>query len=280
MGKTEEIKGEILETEPIKLAKAAYSIISPISSVDSWSPEDVDKLETFDIKKYHEIVKQCRFFYRKDPIAGTVINKMTEIGITPLIFERGKLSENEIRIFEAIKDSLQDFAESCALEYLISGLVVPEIKYESVGRDFTFDLGVKKYSTLTIPVSMWLRDPTTIKIQSTMVMDSPSYYVILPKELVDFIMNEGKYNDGNVDEKLWHDLNTFYPEFVAQVKAGNKEILLENDLIVRRKVQTDTAYPTPLLFNSLEAMKHKRNLRRMDYSISSRVISAIQLIQA
>ena len=265
--------------EKVKLAKAAFSIFTPLGKTDQWSPDDVDKLETFDIKKYHEIVNLCRFFYRKDPIAGTVINKMVEIGVTPIIFDQGKLSDNEFRIFESIKDNIQEFIESCGLEYLISGLVIPEIKFAALTKDQVFKLGIKKYSSLSLPVSMWLRDPTTVKILSTMVMDNPSYYVILPEELIYFIRNEGKYQDGNEDKKLYQELVTYYPEFVAQVKAGNKEILLENDLIIRRRSLSDTPYPTPYLYNSLEAMKHKRNLRRMDYSLASRVISAIQLVQ-
>lgn len=265
--------------ESLKLAKAAYSIFNPLGRNDQWSPDDVDKLETFDIKKYHEVVNLCRFFYRKDPIAGTVINKMIEIGITPIIFDQGKLSDNEFRIFQGIRDKLQEYIESCALEYLISGLVIPEIKFATIGKDDAFDLGIKKYSSLTLPVSMWLRDPTTVKIRSTMIMDEPSYYVVLPEELIYFILNEGVYPDGNKDEKLYQELKTYYPEFIAQVEAGNKEVLLENDLIVRRRPLSDTPYPTPYLYNSLEALKHKRNLRRMDYSIASRVISAIQLFQ-
>lgn len=261
-----------------KLAKATFSWFGSTSTSDNWSPDDVDKLETYDIKKYHKTVDLCRFMYRKDPIGGTVLNKMVEIGITKLIFDKNKLSENEFRIFEAIKDKLQEFAESCALEYLISGLVIPEVRYGAMDKDTLFDLGIKKYQALTMPVSMWLRDPTTVKIKSIM-MDEPSYFVKIPDELVTFIMNKGKYGDGTKDEKLWEMLNTYYPEFIADVQDGKKEILLENDLIVRRRVLTDSPYPTPYLYGSLEAMKHKRNLRRMDYSIASRVITAIMLVK-
>jgi len=50
-------------------------------------------------------------------------------------------------------------------------------------------------------------------------------------------------------------------------------------LIVRRKPMTGTKYPVPYLYPALESLKHKRNLRRMDYSLASRVITAIQLFK-
>jgi len=124
-----------------------------------------------------------------------------------------------------------------------------------------------------------LRDPTTIKIEDTILSDEPSYFVVLPDNMVFFIQNKGVYPDGNKDPDLYNKLITYYPEFVAQVLAGNKEVLLENDKIVRRKVITGSPYPTPYLYPALEALRHKRNIRRMDYSIASRAIEAIQLIQ-
>jgi hypothetical protein len=262
-----------------KLANSTFNVFTDHFSMNSWTTDQVDKMEVLDIKEYKKIVKQCRFFYRKDPIGSTILNKMVELGITKLVFDKGTLSENEFRIFTSLNDKLQEYAENCSLEYLVTGLVIPEIKYGNVTKEDLFDLGIKKYTTLTLPVSMWLRDPSTIKINTSMVMNEPSYYVILPEELVSFISNKGNYPDGTKDLDLFAKLQKYYPDFVAQVLAGNKEILLENKLIVRRKVLSDSPYPLPYLYPSLEAMKHKRNLRRMDYSIASRAISAIQLIQ-
>jgi hypothetical protein len=266
-----------------KLAKAQYSFwdlgYGNNKIAGNWSPSDIDKLESLNIKEYHKIIDQCRFYYRKDPIAGTVLNKMIEIGVTELVFDQGTLSQNEFRIFDGMRAKIQDFIESCGLEYLISGLVIPEVKYVSYTKKQLNELGIKKYTSLTLPDTMWLRDPKTIKINSTMIADKPSYYVILPEEIIFFIMNDGVYPDGNEDKELYAKLLELYPEFVLQVKNGNKEILLDNELVIRRKVLTDSPYPTPYLLNAIEALKHKRNLRRMDYSIAARVISAIQLIK-
>jgi len=272
-----------MSNEMRKLAEAQYTIWDTYGykgkTSGVWSPSDVDKLEAVDFKEFHKLVDQCRFYYRKDPIAGTVVNKLVEIGVTDISLEKKGLSPNELRIFTSILGKVKEFLENCALEYLVSGLVIPEIKYASVTKEQLTDLGIKKYTTLTLPVSMWLRDPKTIKINSTMVTDEPSYYVILPEQLIMFIQNKGVYPDGNEDIALYNELLTYYPEFVLQVMSGKKEILLENNLIVRRKVLSDSPYPTQYLLPAIEALKHKRNLRRMDYSIASRVISAIMLVR-
>jgi len=210
---------------------------------------------------------------------STVLNKIVEIGINDLVFDRNGLSINEFRIFTNIKEKLLEFAENCALEYLISGLVVPEIKYTPTTKEELKDLGIKKYDSLILPEVMWLRDPETIKINDPMILDEPSYYVEIPGDLHFFIIHEGQYPDNTKDLDLYEKLLTLYPVFVEQVRAGVKYIPLENKLIIRRKVLSNTCYPLPYLFPSLEALKHKRNLRRMDYSLASRVITAIQLFK-
>lgn len=269
--------------DTVKLAKAQYSFWDVGTGsgriTGNWSPSEVDKLESLNIKEYQKVVDQCRFYYRKDPIAGTVLNKMVEIGITKLVFDQGTLSQNEFKIFDSMRPVIQQFIEDCGLEYLISGLLIPEVRYTSFTKKQLTDLGIKKYTSLTLPETMWLRDPKTIKINSTMVADKPSYYVILPEEIIFFILHEGTYPDGNEDKELYRLLVELYPDFVLQVKSGNKEILLENEVIIRRKVLSDSPYPTPYLYSAIEALKHKRNLRRMDYSIASRVIGAIMLIK-
>ena len=260
-----------------KLATAA-SYIQTYGGITNWSPEDVDKLEIVNLDKYTEVVNDCRFFYQRDPIASTVLNKMVEISINSLDIEQGTLNNNEYKIFMAIRDELLEFLEQCALEYLVSGLVIPEIKYGSIGKNDLRMYGIKKYNSLVLPISMWLRDPTTIEIKDTSAI-RPSFFVVLPEKLIFFIKNEGKYPDGTEDKELWKELREDYPEFISLVKSGETKILLQNHIIIRRKIRTGTPYPLPYLYPALEALKHKRNLRRMDYSLASRVISAIQLFK-
>ena len=269
-----------LATTPVRLAQATFSFL-PGSMDYPYSPDDVDKLDLPKDDDFKKIVAMCRFFYRKEPFAATIINKIIDISISDLIFNKNGLSDNEFRVFLSIKDQLREFSEQLALEYLISGLVVPEIKFGPVDKTKVKDLGIKKYETLMLPVSMWVRDPTTITVNKTILSDTPSYFVHIPEELIAFILHGGVYPDGTKDPVLYQKLLTYYPEFVAKVKAGERDILLDIDpsLVIRRRVTTDSAYPTPYLYAALEAMKQKRNLRRMDYSIAARVISAIMLVR-
>lgn len=269
------------DLDALKLAKAQFgSFTRTYGGGDTWSPDQVDKLEVLNLKKYKEIVEQCRFFYRRDPIASTVINKLVEIGMTDLIYDRGSLSDNEFRIYLGIKDDLESFAEECALEYLITGMVIPEVEYEAVPKSKLEDKKIKKYTSLTLPTSFWVRDSGTIKINTPFVeLDKPSFFVKIPEQLIIFIQNRGVYPDGTEDRELYQKLLKHFPEFVNKVNSGETEILLENNNILRRKVQPDSPYPTPYLYPTLESLKHKRNMRRMDYSIASRVISAIMLIR-
>jgi len=167
-----------------------------------------------------------------------------------------------------------------AQELLISGLVIPEIGYGPVDKDEIFELGIKKYSRLIFPVSMWIRDPNSIKIVSSLMMtDSPSYYVTIPSEVVSFIKSGGTYPDGSKDEEQFKLLKTYYPDFVKRVMAGETQMLLDNKLIIRRKYLPDNPYPIPYISSALDALQHKRRMRRMDYSIMDKVISAIMHIK-
>lgn len=269
-------------TEQQKLLKlSTASFLTPLSTTteNPWSPNEYDKLEIGDKDTFREIVEDCRFFYKKDPIAGTTIDKLVEIGINEIKFHKNGLSDNEIKVFEGIKPKLREFAESMALEFLLSGLVIPEINYTLVNKTYFQSYEVKRYDHLILPTSMWLRDPATIRINTPLLGDKPSYFMEVPEEMVYFIRHNGVYPDGTKDESLFMDLSTNFPNFVSKIKNGERFILLENDLIIRRKHITDSPYPVPYLLRALEGMKHKRNLRRMDYAIASRVIGAIQLFK-
>ena len=266
-------------TDIVKLAKSAFMREKSISFKNPWVGASVDKMEVLDLDTFEKLVHACRFFYRYDSLVSTVINKITEIGINSIQYDKSKLNENEKKVVDNLIPKLASFAEQISMEYLISGLVVPEIKYAAVTKKELQAWKIKRYETLTLPVYMFLRDPATIKINDVLGIDEPSYFYKIPDDLIFFINHEGMYPDGTKDIELYNRLKAFYPEFVTAVLEGKKEILLENDLIFRRKVISDSAYPTPYLTSALEPLKHKRNLRRMDYSIASRVISAIQVFK-
>ncbi len=275
------------KTQPKKTATAAV-VSKPMNIAKSemlgnldnpWTEYPKFKTTTRVFEDYVKTVQHCKFFYKTEPLVATVIDKLVEIGINDLTFSKNNLSENEFRVFTAFKPQLLEFAEQMATEFLLSGLVVPEVSFASVDKDFIFSLGVKKYSSLKLPDSMWVRDPTTIKIYTSMIADRPSYFVKIPESMIQFIQAGGKYADGKEDKELFKLLVQHYPEFVKAIRAGIKEILLENKNIIRRKYTTDNQYPIPYASSSLEALHHKRKLRRMDYSIIDKVISAIMHVK-
>lgn len=263
----------------LKSAEANFSNILSGSTSNPWAADDIDKMEVLDVDGFKKIVDASRFFYRHDSTIATTINKMIDIAITKLIVRKKGLSNNELRIINSILDPLEDFAENLAMEYLISGLVIPEVKYGVATKDKLKEYGIKKYEALELPIFLWVRDPSTVKINSSMVLNEPSYYVEIPEKLRFFITNGGMYPDGTKDEQLYTNLKTYYPEFVLLILNGEKYILLDNPLIFRGKYLSNSPYPIPYLSSVIEPLKHKRNLRRMDYSIASRVIGAIQVFK-
>lgn len=218
----------------------------------------------------------CRFFYKTEPVIRTVIDKLVEIGINDIIISKRGLSANEWRVFNLFKDRLLEFSTEMAQELLLSGLVVPEISYGSMEKEELAANGIKKYSKMIVPKSMWIRDPKTIKINSSIMSDSPSYFVVIPEAEREFIKNKGKYPDGKEDKKLFELLKSYYPELVTGVNNGIEEFLIpDSSMIIRRKYLPEDPYPISYLVPVLDALRHKRELRRMDFALIDKVIGAI-----
>jgi len=260
-------------------AKASFTLLNPQNSGSyPWTPEDVDKLE-FSEKTWHATVKLCRYYYKKDPYVSTVINKIVDLSINDLIIRKGKARESSVLVLKAIKGQLLTFLRSAALEYLVSGLVIPEIEFEELNKEQLVELGIKRFRKLTLPTDMWIRNPMNIEIRDPMFGGKVSYFMNLPKELLYFIKNKGKYENGTEDRELYKEFVERFPEIIALVKSGKKKLLLENPMALRFRTLTGNPYPIPYTYSALESLKHKRNLRRMDYSIASRVITAIMLVR-
>jgi hypothetical protein len=268
------VKKEEVKEPKLASAELIYSN-NPLQVVNPWITKSTDSLATMTQDEFKKLVAKCRFYYRKDALTATTINKLVEIGINDLEFSKNGLSENEFRVFTGIKQQLLNFSEDMALEFLISGLVVPEFKYIVKSKEEVKKLGVKKYDSLLLPDALWIRDPTTIDIKKTILSSKPSYYVIISDDLKYFIQNKGKYLDGSKDIELYNWLNSYYPLFVVQVEKGETKILLDNKNVIRRKVLQDTPYPVPYLSAALDILEHKRNIRKADYSVVTKVLSAI-----
>lgn len=267
---------ESITAKPIKgVAMAEFG--SP--TTNPWTDAFRAKDKKMDYDEFVKINSLCRFFYRTEPVVSTVVNKLIEIGVNDLVFSKNGLSDNEFRLFTALKPRLLEFSEQMAQEYMLSGLVVPNVGWErNKDKQFIFSLGVKKYTSLILPETLTLRDPSSIKIFQSWMGDKPSYFIKIPDFVIKFIKGKGKLENNEIDKEGYQALVAQFSEFVKAVNAGKKEIPLDEDSIsniIRRRYTADNPYPIPYIAPSLDALQHKRKLRRMDYTIIDKVISAI-----
>lgn len=243
-------------------------------TTNPWTDPLKAKDKKFEYEEFVKVNSLCRFFYRTEPVVSTVVNKLVEIGINDLVFSRNGLSENEFRLFSALKPRLMEFAEQMAQEFMLSGLVVPDVGYEkNKDKQFIFSLGVKKYTSMSLPESMTLRDPSTVKIKRSWLGDRPLFFIKIPEDVIKLVKSKG--STSNEEKELYESLRKQFPDFVKLVEEGKKEIPLENNNIIRRKYTADNPYPIPYISPSLDALQHKRKLRRMDYTLIDKIIGAI-----
>jgi hypothetical protein len=277
----DEIKNQEIIEGVTQLAQIGHTSIKGVAmaefgspTTNPWTDPRRAKDKKVDFDSFVETNALCRFFYKSEPVVSTVVNKLVEIGINDIVFSRNGLSDNEFRLYTALKPRLMEFAEQMAQEFLLSGLVVPDIGYEKTDdKAFIFSLGVKKLGSLVLPESLTLRDPSTIKIKTSWLGDKPSFFVKIPEDIIKFIQKKG--GTEKEDKELFQSLQKQFPDFVKLVNSGKKEIRIENDNIIRRKYTADNPYPIPYISPSLDALQHKRKLRRMDYTLIDKVISAI-----
>ena len=267
-------------TEKVKLAKAREARGSIYTSLkntmgDVWSPTLVDKLSSDDHGKYERVVKDCRFFFRYDPLASTVISKMVDLAINSLVIDAPGATVTEGQIFNAVKEDLINLLRRASYEYLITGLVIPEISFTRMRKTDLRNLGIQRLDSLVYPTSMWMRDSAQIEIKRPLITEKESYFVKIDDEIIFFIQNKGVYADGSEDKALYNDIVRRYPEFVRAILNQEQKVLLVNPVVIKATSLEDSQYPIPYLFPALEALKHKRNIRRVDYSIAARIISAI-----
>jgi len=222
---------------------------------------------------FHSEVRQCRFFYRYDPIASTTINRMADMCVTKLRNKRGKCTDEEFNYFQGLQDSLTQVLKDAALEYLITGLVIIDYGVEkSMGNKIHSNLGRTRYS---IPTPLWVRNPDTIRMKKLPAGAGRRVYVTITSDEANFIIHEGLRPDGTKDTDLYNEFKRSFPEYVALVKRGDKEIPLEHVHPVLRKSTTNSDYPQPFLTPALAPLKHKWRIKQMDYSIATRAIESI-----
>lgn len=232
-----------------------------------------------DFTKYEHFkntIRDCRFYYRYDSFGGTVVDRMVDLSINDLIVVPDpKSTPTEIETFNAVKKDLLEFLKLCAMEYLTTGLVVPDVTFARLTSDALRDKKISRLPSLMYPTELSLKNSAMIEIRDPILGSKQSYFLRISDEMRAFIQNGGVYPDQTKDIDLYNRLATLFPELVKQIKAGNDKILIEDELIIRGKTLKDSPYPIPYMARALEAMQHKRNLRKADYSVAARVINAI-----
>lgn len=235
---------------------------------------DVDKMVV--PTKYHEIVDLCRFFYEHDGLAYTTINKQVEIGINGYAINPGTCSKKELKVYESLNQLIENFIRDAALEFLISGLVIPEVTWDRVRGT---DIESRFRGSYELPVGLWHRDPLSIDLKKPPLPNRLSVFVTISDDDLHFIQTGGEFVDGTKDRETYNILVEQYKDFVSAVKSGKTVFKLNDPLVIRRYPRSGSVWPTPYLTPALELFMHKRNLRKMDYAIAARVISAIQLFR-
>ncbi len=266
---------------PLKLARAQYNVMDS-GSQDNIYLTNSNDLDIMDIPKDpQKLIKLCRFFYKHDPIAGTVMNKMVDCAISALDNRKAGCTDEEFETYNSLNTMLENFYRAVCLEYLLSGLVLPDYEWVTKkGSDLSPELNSRR--RLTVPDNIWFRDPASVTVKNSPIPNKKYYYVTVDTNTITFIKSKGKLADGSFDTETYNDFVKNFPAFVKKVqesKGTNLLIRLEDVRPILSRCLPEDTYPTPYMTNALEALVHKRNLRKMDYSIASRVIAAIQLIK-
>jgi hypothetical protein len=263
-------------TKVPKLAQASSNLLDVGPAGGTWfNPalsNEPDKLQIPD--KWPLLVKAIRFYYDRDPLASSVVNKSVDIGLNELTNNQGDTPDNVLAVYDYFKDDLIAFLKDMAREYLLSGLVIPEVGWGTQVVKLK-----RSEKVFTLPTSLWIRDPASIIAKKTPIPNRINYYVEVDSETIQFILQKGRYPDGTVDTKTFEMLLNQYPEFVQAVRDGKTIIPLTNIFVtIRRAPTTGKVYPTPYFLSALESLIYKRKLRKMDYAIAARVIQAIQVV--
>lgn len=225
---------------------------------------------------YTEELKQCRYFYRYDPMASTVVNRMCEIAVSNIRNRRMNCNDAEMYYFNAIAEKLTPLIESMAREYLVAGMAIPDyIKDKIMGTRLDPRLGRTRY---TYPKTFWVRNPENIIIRRKPVTLDRAVYLKVPPDEVYFIQNKGTYKDGSKDVELFNKIKDQFPDYVAQIQAGATTIPLADNRPIFRKLLPSQDYPQPFLVPALAALKHKMQIKRMDYSVANKVLGAIRQV--
>lgn len=232
---------------------------------------------------FHDTIKVCRWFYTFDPIAGTVIERMSDMSVTEVRNRRkGKrnaeaVDETTLAYFNAVAKRIRPLLKLIALEYFIHGIAIPDYTLEKVRGDILSEqLGRKR---VWVPSHGWVRNPENIILKRRPIGIERQAFLKIPEEDIQFIKTGGYHADGTYDPQGYQYLVDNFPEYVAAVKANRSTILLEKVRPILRKANSYNDYPTPFLTKAIKALQHKEAIKQMDRSIANRAIEAIRHVK-
>lgn len=271
--------------EEIKLAKASGyeggegygSFMLPVEQYYSALGLTPEKLIV--PKDYHKRLQIIYDFYRSGGLVSTVVNRLAELTITEIRNGQRKTTNEQNIFFDAVlqrkPSRMMRFLRQAALEYFLSGMVIPRIDYEQVrGKDLHPELVPNKI--YTVP-RFDLYPPNLVQILWAAGWGQKEYYLKVSDADLRLIRNRGsRIKAQQLKYVAWMEN---YPSFVEAIQAGADTVQLKDVDPILRKEISDTPYPTPYLGNVLEPLIFKQQLRRMDFAVASRIINAILLVQ-
>lgn len=228
---------------------------------------------------YHQLVKMCYDFYLRGGMASVVIERTAELTITEIRNGQRKTTDEGNTYFDAVlhrkPSRLNRFIRMMALEYFLTGMVVPKVEWKKVmGKDLHPKL--IKNKEYVVP-SFDLYPPLLVKIQWA-GWGEKDFYLTIPPE--DFRLLKNKNTARRTKEQqARYDYLSKFSIYTETIESGSDKILLKDvDPILRKEISL-SPYPTPYLSKVLEALVFKQQLRRMDFAVASRIINAILLVQ-
>lgn len=254
-------------------AMASYTRVQIPKTVPGLSLPTKD-LEDLD---YYELVDLCRYFYKYDPIAGTVINRMAAMSVTNLRNRWDKHTDTEKIFWDKVAAELKKFFKTVSVEYFVHGMVIPEFALTPVmGKKFDPVLGRKR---LYFPTELWARDVKNIVVKKRPASARRAIFIEIPQKDIDFVTNQGVYPDGTEDKEGYQELLENFPEYVEALRSGERFFPLPDVNPIMRGITSYDEYPSPFLRNALKALQHKEYLKKMDRTIASRAIDSIRHIK-
>lgn len=229
-------------------------------------------------REYHQVIQLVYDFYQRGGIVTTVINRLSELAITDIRNGQRKTTDEQNTYFDAVlhrnPSRLMRFLRTASLEYFLSGMIIPRVEYEELpGKELHPDLNPTKI--YTVP-KFDLYPPNLIYVV-WIGWGEKGYYLKVPEKDVRLIRTGGGKTK---EQQLKYNIyKQYYPILFEEIKNGSDKIRLTDIDPILRKEISYSPYPTPYMYNVLEPLIFKQQLRRMDFAVASRIINAILLVK-